>query len=60
MKRPAFIRPAFDALASTLPHKQCAVFRGLDHGGSADVGPANRGGKPDIVAPPIRSFFAQP
>ena len=60
MKRPAFIRPAFDALAGTLPRNQCAVFRGLDHGGSADVGPANRGGKPEIVAPSIRSFFAQP
>jgi len=60
MKRPAFIRPAFDALAGTLPHNRCAVFRGLDHGGSADVGPANRGGKPETVAPAIRSFFAQP
>ena len=60
MKRPAFIRPGFDALAGTLPHNRCAVFRGLDHGGSADAGPANRGGKPEIVAPPIRSFFAQP
>ena len=60
MKRPAFIRPAFDAPAGTLPHHRCAVFRGLDHGGSADVGPSNRGGKPEIVAPAIRSFFAQP
>lgn len=60
MARPAFIRPAFDALAGTLPHHRRAVFRGLDHGGSADVGPANRGGKPGIVAPAIRSFFAQP
>jgi len=60
MKRPAFIRPAFDALAGTLPHNRCTVFRGLDHGGSADVGPANRGGKPEIVAPAIRSFFTQP
>jgi hypothetical protein len=60
MKRPAFIRPAFDALAGTLPHNQCAVFPGLDHGGSSDVSPTNRGGKPEIVAPAIRSFFAQP
>jgi pimeloyl-ACP methyl ester carboxylesterase len=58
MKRPAFIRPAFDALAQTLPHVRCADFPGLDHGGSSDPGPANRGGKPDIVAPAIRSFFA--
>jgi hypothetical protein len=60
MKRPAFIRPAFDALARTLPHNRRVVFPGLDHGGSADVGPTNRRGKPDIVAPAIRSFFAQP
>ena len=60
MKRPAFIRPAFDALAQTLPHVRCAVLPGLDHGGSSDVGPANRGGQPDIVAPAILSFFAQP
>jgi len=60
MKHPAFIRPAFDALAQTLPHVRCAVFPGLDHGGSGDPGPANRGGKPEIVAPAIRSFFARP
>jgi len=60
MKRPAFIRPAFDALAGTLPCNRCAVVRGLDHGGSADVGPANRGAKHEIVAPAIRSFFDQP
>jgi pimeloyl-ACP methyl ester carboxylesterase len=59
MKRPAFIRPAFDALARTLPDNRRVVFPGLDHGGSADVGPANRGGKPEIVAPKVRSFFAQ-
>jgi pimeloyl-ACP methyl ester carboxylesterase len=57
MKHPAFIRPAFDALAQTLPHVRCAVFPGLDHGGSGDPGPANRGGKPEVVAPAIRSFF---
>jgi pimeloyl-ACP methyl ester carboxylesterase len=60
MKHPAFIRPAFDALAQTLPRVQCAVFPGLDHGGSGDPGPANRGGRPEVVAPAIRSFFAQP
>jgi pimeloyl-ACP methyl ester carboxylesterase len=60
MKRPAFIRPAFDALARTLPHNRRVEFPGLDHGGPADVGPTNRRGKPDIVAPAIRSFFAQP
>jgi hypothetical protein len=44
----------------TLPHNRRVVFPGLDHGGSSDVGPANRNGKPEIVAPAIRSFFAQP
>ena len=58
MKRPAFIRPAFEALAQTLPHIRCVVFPGLGHGGSSDVGPANRGGQPQRVAPVIRSFFA--
>ncbi len=59
MKHPAFIRPAFDALARALPHVRCAVFPGLDHGGCADVGPANPGGKPETVGPAVRSFFAQ-
>jgi len=59
MKHPVFIQPAFDALAGALPHVRCAVFPGLDHGGSADPGPANRGGKPEVVAPAIRTFFAQ-
>ena len=60
MKRPAFIKPAFDAFAQTLPHNRRVGFPGLDHGGSTDVGPTNRGGKPEIVAPAIRSFFTQP
>ena len=51
MEWPAFIRPAFDALARTLPHNRWVRFPGLDHGGSTDVGPTNRGGKPDVVAP---------
>ena len=58
MKRPAFIRPAFEALAQTLPHNRCVLIPGLGHGGSSDVGPANRGGQPERVAPVIRSFFA--
>jgi pimeloyl-ACP methyl ester carboxylesterase len=60
MKRPAFIKPAFDAFARTLPHNRRIRFPGLDHGGSADIGPTNRHGKPEIVAPAIRSFFTQP
>ncbi len=34
LKRPAFLRPAFDAFASTLPHHRQAFFPGLDHGAS--------------------------
>jgi hypothetical protein len=60
MKRPAFIRPAFDAFARTLPHNRRVRFPGLEHGGSSDVSPTNRHGKPEVVAPAIRSFFAQP
>jgi hypothetical protein len=60
MKRPAFIRPAFEALARTLPHNRTVRFPGLDHGGSADVSPTNRHGRPETAAPAIRSFFAQP
>jgi pimeloyl-ACP methyl ester carboxylesterase len=60
MKRPAFIKPAFDALTETLPHSRTVVFPGLDHGGSADVSNTNRGGKPEVIAPAISSFFTQP
>jgi pimeloyl-ACP methyl ester carboxylesterase len=60
MKRPAFIRPTFDALARTLPHNRQVILPGLDHGGSADVGPTNRHGKPEVVAPAVKSFFTQP
>ena len=41
MKRPALIKPAFDALAQTLPHCRSALFPGLDHGGTGDPGPSN-------------------
>jgi pimeloyl-ACP methyl ester carboxylesterase len=60
MKRPAFIRPAFDAFARTLPHNRRVRFPGLDHGGSTDVGPTNRRGRPEVVVPAIRSFFTRP
>ena len=58
MNRPAFLRGAFDVLAQTLPHCRCVVIPRLGHGGSSDVGPANRDGKPERVAPVIQSFFA--
>lgn len=59
-KGPAFLRPALDALARTLPRNQRVEFPGLDHGGSSDVSPTNRGGQPEVVASEIRRFFAQP
>ena len=60
LKRPAFLRPAFDTWARTLPHSRQAVFPGLDHGASGDPGPANRGARPAVLAPEIRAFFSQP
>ena len=59
LERPAFLRPAFDAWARTLPHSRQAVFPGLDHGASGDPGPANRGARPAVLAPEIRAFFSQ-
>jgi hypothetical protein len=60
LRRPAFLRPAFDDLARTLPHNRQARFPGLDHGASGDPGPANRGAQPAVLTPDIRSFFSQP
>jgi pimeloyl-ACP methyl ester carboxylesterase len=57
MKRPAFIGPAFDALARTLPNGRTVRLAGLDHGGSSDPGPTNRAGQPAVVAPEVLSFF---
>ncbi|MGH3304257.1 MAG: alpha/beta fold hydrolase [Streptosporangiaceae bacterium] len=54
-----FLRPALADLELTLPHCRRVDFAGLDHGGSADVSSANRGGKPEIVASELRSFLAE-
>lgn len=54
-----FIKPVLDDLARTLPHVQRVELAGLDHGGSADVSPANRGGQPEVVAAELRSFYAR-
>jgi pimeloyl-ACP methyl ester carboxylesterase len=54
-----FIKPVLDDLARTLPHVRRVELAGLDHGGSADVSPANRGGKPEVVAAELRSFYAR-
>ena len=60
LKRQAFLRPAFDALARTLPHHRQALFPGLDHGASGDPGPANRSARPAPSSPrAFRSFFSQ-
>lgn len=53
----AFLRPALDGLAQTLPQCQRVEFAGLDHGGSADVSNANRVGKPEVVGPELRAFL---
>ena len=53
-----FLKPSLDALARTLPHNRRVEFPGLDHGGSSDAGGTNPGGgKPEIVAREMRSFF---
>jgi pimeloyl-ACP methyl ester carboxylesterase len=52
-----FLKPALDELARTLPRCRRVEFAGLDHGGSADVSNANRGGKPEVVAPELRAFL---
>lgn len=54
---PAFLAPALDSLARTLPSSTRVVLPGLDHGGSSDPGPANRHGRPDVVAEALRPFF---
>ncbi len=63
MKRPAFIRPAFDAFARTLPHNRRVMFPGLDHGGTADVGPptatASRRSSPQQSGPSSPSHELQ-
>jgi pimeloyl-ACP methyl ester carboxylesterase len=53
----AFLKPALGDLARTLPRNRRIEFAGLDHGGSADVSSANRGGKPEVVAPELRRFL---
>jgi pimeloyl-ACP methyl ester carboxylesterase len=53
-----FLKPGLDALAATLPHNRRVEFPGLDHGGSSDVSPSNRNGKPEVVVPELRRFFA--
>jgi hypothetical protein len=53
-----WIKPALDALAATIPNSTRVEFPGLDHGGTADAGPAGPAGKPAVVAPALRRFFS--
>ncbi len=55
---PAFIRPALDALAVTLPRCTRLELYGLDHGSPADPSKTNRYGNPTAVAAAMRPFFS--
>lgn len=52
-----WIKPGLDALDATIPSSTRVEFPGLDHGGTADAGPAGPAGKPATVAPELRRFF---
>ena len=52
-----WIKPGLDALDATIPSSTRVEFAGLDHGGTADAGPAGPAGKPATVAPELRRFF---
>jgi pimeloyl-ACP methyl ester carboxylesterase len=55
-----FLKPSLDALERTLPHVVKRVeLQGLEHGGANNVGPTNRGGKPERVAQELRWFFTR-
>jgi pimeloyl-ACP methyl ester carboxylesterase len=56
-----FLKPSLDALEKVLPHVVKRVeFPGLEHGGSNNPSPTNRGSKPELVAQELRQFFARP
>lgn len=59
-KSPAWLKVALDALVNTLPNAKRIEFPGLDHGGSSDISNTNRFGQPEVVAPELRQFFAEP
>ena len=54
---PGFIKPAMEALASTLPHCTRIEFDKLDHGSAADASKMNRYGRPEVVSQPLLTFF---
>lgn len=56
-RSPAFLRQSIRELAGILPRAQHIELDGLDHSSSWN---ADRGGRPDVVAAPLREFFAGP
>ena len=56
-----FLKPSLDALEKVLPRVVKRVeLPGLEHGGSNNPGPTNRGSNPKLVAQELRQFFARP
>lgn len=54
-KSPPYLRAGLDAVQSVLPQSQRIHLAGVGHGAAWN---SNRGGKPQAVAPVLRSFFA--
>ena len=54
-KSPAYLKRALTALEGVLPHAVRVELAGLGHGAT---GPANQGGKPEVVAREVRAFAA--
>jgi pimeloyl-ACP methyl ester carboxylesterase len=52
---PAYLRTAVNALAAVLPRARRITFAGLGHGAT---GNARFGGKPAVVARPLKEFFS--
>ena len=52
---PAYLRTAINALAAVLPRAHRITFPGLGHGAT---GNARFGGKPAVVAGPLKEFFS--
>ncbi|MGH3339767.1 MAG: alpha/beta fold hydrolase, partial [Propionibacteriaceae bacterium] len=51
---PEYLRTAMNALAAALPHARRIAFPGLGHGA---MGNRRFGGKPAVVAVPLKEFF---
>ena len=52
---PEYLRTAMNAIAAALPHARRIVLPGLGHGA---MGNRRFGGKPTVVAGPLRQFFS--